>query len=102
MGGSGGAPQDGGEGQTSVTTAGTSVIVLSSGTETDTIYLTADNDNTGEIWLGFTSGDMRNGGLRLEAGQGVAIRVNHRYKPLYVDATNSDDKVNWTYTAPGL
>jgi hypothetical protein len=83
-------------GQTTVTTAGTAVVL---GTQTinGAILIKADPNNTGDIYIGNDGNDdvSSTTGFILATGDVVVIDNITYLGNLYVDAATNGDKVSW-------
>jgi len=81
------------DGDTKQVTVGTSAVRLAN-TETPCriVVIKADDDNSGNIYIGFSSSVSTSNGFRLAAGQAVTIEINDLSK-LWVIADSADQKV---------
>ena len=82
-----------GNGQKDVTTASTSEILLTA-TATMAVLIKAKADNTGDIYVGNSGVDSSNGYI-LDAGEAVAIGVDHNSSNIYIDASVSGEGVSY-------
>ena len=86
-------------GHKTVTTAGTAVLLLPSGTATATIIVKALATNTDKVYLGNVSDDVSSSnGLVLSAGEGVAIDIDNSKTALYLDSAVNGEGVSYIYT----
>jgi hypothetical protein len=87
-----------GHGVTTVTTAGTDVVLASS-TAAKWVVIQAQTDNTGIIAVGATGVDATvatGTGVALAAGESVTLLVDN-LADIFIDATVSGDGVRYTY-----
>lgn len=81
-------------GQTTVTTSGTAVILMSGSTVTKTITIKAHATNTGYIYVGTSSVTSSNGFI-LSKGDTLSLDVNHNATNIYVNSSVSLDGVSY-------
>ena len=83
-------------GQTTVTTAGTAVV-LGSRDVKGALALCALAGNTGNIYIGNDgSGDVTSGnGFELEAGERIVLVYVDNLNDLMVDSAENGDKIGW-------
>jgi len=81
-------------GKTTVTTAGTRVILMVANTKSNTIIIKASPDNMGNIYVGDNLVTSANG-FRLEAGSTLSLPHDHSKDNLYIDADNSGEGVDY-------
>jgi hypothetical protein len=72
-------------GRTTVTTAGTAVLLLGASTETNTFTITALEGNTGNIYIGDSSVDSTNGYI-VPPGSSVSLDHDHAIENIYIDS----------------
>jgi len=82
-----------GHGQTTCTTAGTAVILLTA-TETIAVIIKAKSGNTGNIYVGDSDVTSANGYI-LGASEVVSIALDHKSDPIYINATTNADGVSY-------
>lgn len=86
------------EGSCGVVTVGTSVTRLSnSSVHCRVVIIKADDDNSGNVYVGFDENVTTSTGFRLKAGQGVELVINNLNK-IYLIADSDDQKVYYVYT----
>lgn len=85
-----GVPTEGGAFQLTV---GTSSVQLSEDKRIKSVTIKADDDNTGNIYVGFSSTVSSSNGFRLKAGQGIEIMINNLNK-IWVVADEDNQKVH--------
>jgi len=77
-------------GQNAIASAGTAEALCAS-TTTLAVIIQAHPDNTGDLYVGYVSGDVAsNNGIVLEPGDAITIAVDDPAK-IYVDAATSAD-----------
>jgi len=83
-------------GSTTVTTAGTRVILLTAGTKTDTLTIKAKagNNPAFRIFVGDVTVTSSNG-FELKPGESVSLDIDHAEDPIYIDASFSGDAVTF-------
>ncbi len=77
-----------------VTTAGTQVILLTSGQETLYITIKALAANAGTIYVGDLDVSSSNG-FALAASEEVTLAVDHSKVPIYIDSSDAGEGVSY-------
>lgn len=83
-----------GNGKTTVTTAGTSVVLASS-TSIVSVTVRALSSNTNKIYVGSSSVSSTNG-FQLSPQETVSLDINNLNK-VYIDADTNGEGVTWIY-----
>lgn len=85
-----------GNGKTSVTTAGTRVVLASS-TACLSVTIKANNANTGTIYVGNSSVSSANG-YQLGAGEGISLAISN-LNTINIDSSVNGEGVTYIYVA---
>jgi len=85
------------EGDTNQVTVGTSAVqITATSTPIKTVTVKADNDNAGNVYVGFSSGVTTGNGFRLAAGEAITIPIDDLSK-IWLIADAADQLVHYIY-----